>query len=319
MSAQWELCQSIVHNRRFVLNGFEKGNFSNNELSFFLVRRSIRETIWGLMEMLDAWLLILFSKCLIFLPGWRRLNFADLQNVKIYSKSSLSYKHILNIFFTFRKFLNILTKYTGLPNYVAFTVLVLLRPQVVYFDLYRKGNIILKTINVSFCFSYRKDICLQTLTSNFLLIFKFANYRTKEPSVSPVNEALICTWISMSGVIDILAIRDTFGGGNQLWKSLWRKTLWINESLKERFRGIQGNMSHVALKSSLVCASLSTYRADWAVPFHSHGNFPLSIIHTYQLLKGKFPEHRFHFANQFVERCTTVAASQTKPSYICFY
>lgn len=45
MSAQWELCQSIVHNRRFVLNGFEKGNFSNNEFSFFLVRRSIRETI----------------------------------------------------------------------------------------------------------------------------------------------------------------------------------------------------------------------------------------------------------------------------------
>ena len=33
-----------------------------------------------------------------------------------------------------------------------------------------------------------------------------------------------------------------------------------------------------------------------------HRPCPIGIIHTFELLKGKFPEHRFHYANQFVER-----------------
>ena len=33
-----------------------------------------------------------------------------------------------------------------------------------------------------------------------------------------------------------------------------------------------------------------------------HGPCSIAIIHTYQLLKGRFPEHRFHYANQSSER-----------------
>ena len=37
---------------------------------------------------------------------------------------------------------------------MVFSVLVLIAPQPVYFDLYRKGNIVIKTMNISFNFSY---------------------------------------------------------------------------------------------------------------------------------------------------------------------
>ena len=33
-----------------------------------------------------------------------------------------------------------------------------------------------------------------------------------------------------------------------------------------------------------------------------HRPCPIGIIHTFELLKEKFPEHRFHYANQLVER-----------------
>ena len=41
---------------------------------------------------------------------------------------------------------------------------------------------------------------------NFLSIVKFANYRTKEPFVSPANKALVGTQMSIGDVIDIFAI-----------------------------------------------------------------------------------------------------------------
>ena len=40
----------------------------------------------------------------------------------------------------------------------------------------------------------------------FLLKFKFANHRTKQPFVSPANKALVGTLITIGDVIDILAI-----------------------------------------------------------------------------------------------------------------
>ena len=46
------------------------------------------------------------------------------------------------------------------------------------------------------------------IDAKFLLIFKFANHRTKEPFVSPTNKALVGTLITIGDIIDIFAIGD---------------------------------------------------------------------------------------------------------------
>ena len=47
---------------------------------------------------------------------------------------------------------------------------------------------------------------LTNIAVKFLLIFKFANNRTKEPFVSPANKALVGTLTTLGDVIDIFTI-----------------------------------------------------------------------------------------------------------------
>ena len=48
---------------------------------------------------------------------------------------------------------------------------------------------------------------LTNIDVKFLLIFKFANNRAKEPFVSPVNKALVGTLVSIGEANDIFTIR----------------------------------------------------------------------------------------------------------------
>ena len=48
---------------------------------------------------------------------------------------------------------------------------------------------------------------LTNIDVKFLLIFKFANNRAKEPFVSPANKALVGTLVSIGEANDIFTIR----------------------------------------------------------------------------------------------------------------
>ena len=91
----------------------------------------------------------------------------------------------------------------------------------------------------------------------------------------------------------VLAATATFGGRNQLLKSVNQKAVnGISESLQWRFRGIQGVKHHVVICSSSFCASwfnillwVSTEQCQSMV--HS---LPSAICVLYLLvIKGNFP------------------------------
>ena len=71
---------------------------------------------------------------------------------------------------------------------------------------------------------------------------------------------------------------------------------------KRRFRGILESMCHVILFHIyyVLCHALKELieRCQSKV----HVPCPIGIVHSFGLLKGKFPQHRFRYANEFVER-----------------
>ena len=125
-----------------------------------------------------------------------------------------------------------------------------------------------------------------------------------------------CILIYLEKEIRILAliwlIREAFEGGNQLWTFLWSKRLWISESLRQRFHGIQAMiMYRVVIHSYSLCASFFNVRfiisAHWAEQVRSpQFLYAIYISYgvTFQLKREISRTLTFclYYANKFVER-----------------